>query len=231
MSQWMTKGAYREESLALRPDLKRGRDIYFQYCSEKCHQPEGWGSLDGKIPQIAGQHRTAQVKQLADIAAKNRDNPSMYRFSLPNEIGGYQAISDVSAYITSLPMDPRNGHGPGSDLELGQRVYRAYCRSCHGDHGEGRPDDYYPMIQGQHYAYMVRQIEWMKNGKRRAVHPLKMKQIKYLSEKEMSAALDYVSRESAPSVLVAKPGWKNLDYRGREKPAVPAEKIDGEGLF
>ncbi|MBF0136853.1 MAG: c-type cytochrome [Magnetococcales bacterium] len=231
MAQWMTKGEYRDAALGLRADLKRGREVYFQYCSEKCHQPEGWGSTDGKIPQIAGQHRTAQVKQMADIAAKNRDNPTMFRFSLPDEIGGYQAISDVSAYIAALPMNPQNGHGPGTDLDRGKKIYHDYCRACHGDHGEGKPDDYYPLLQGQHYEYMVRQIAWMKNGKRRAIHPLKMKQIRYLSEKDLLAALDYISRQTAPSVLMAKPGWKNPDLQGREKLAGTAEKISGEGLF
>ncbi|MBF0152853.1 MAG: c-type cytochrome [Magnetococcales bacterium] len=231
MAQWMTKGDYRESALALRPDLKRGRDVYFQYCSEKCHQPDGWGTPDGKIPQIAGQHRTVQVKQLADIAAKNRDNPTMFRFSLPNEVGGYQAISDVSAYIATLPMNPQNGHGPGTNLKHGKKIFHDYCRSCHGDHGEGKPDDYYPLLQGQHYEYMLRQITWMKNGKRRAIHPLKMKQIKYLAEGDMLAALDYVSRHSPPSVLVARPGWKNPDLLGREKHDAPTEKMDGEGLF
>ncbi len=155
----------------------------------------------------------------------------MYRYALPNEIGGYQAISDVSAYITTLPMNSENNHGPGTDLQLGQKIFHDYCRPCHGDHGEGRPDDYYPMLQSQHYTYMVRQIAWMKEGKRRAVHPLKLKQIKYLSEKEMNAALDYVSRQSPPSVLVARPGWKNPDLRGREKHDAPTEKIDGGGLL
>ncbi len=77
--------------------------------------PEGWGSKDGTFPQLAGQHHSVIIKQLADIRALNRDNPTMYPFALPSQIGGPQALADVVAYMGSInngapdPFFARNG--------------------------------------------------------------------------------------------------------------------------
>ena len=76
--------------------------------------PEGWGRTDGTFPELAGQHRTVLIKQLTDIREGNRDNPTMYPFALPSEIGGEQSVADVTAYIAKLPMNPENGVGPGT---------------------------------------------------------------------------------------------------------------------
>ena len=83
-----------EEVMALTPNLANGAKVYLT-CAV-CHRPEGWGSPDGDYPQIAGQLRTVIVKQLADIRARNRDNPLMYPFSVPRVLGGAQAIADVA---------------------------------------------------------------------------------------------------------------------------------------
>ena len=75
-----------EEALGLVADSENGARIY-QICSV-CHRPEGWGSPDGVYPQIAGQHSGVVIKQLADIRARNRDNPIMYPFAVPGTLGG-----------------------------------------------------------------------------------------------------------------------------------------------
>ena len=36
---------------------------------------------DGTFPQLAGQHTTVLIKQMADIRAGERDNPTMYPFA------------------------------------------------------------------------------------------------------------------------------------------------------
>ena len=153
--EWMSQGGEREEALALNPDLDKGREIY-EVCTA-CHLPEGWGTKDGTFPQIAGQHYNVIIKQLADIRALNRDNPTMYPFALPSEIGGSQSIADVAEYISNLPMNPNNGVGAGDDLEHGAQLYKDNCVRCHGENGEGDNDKFYPRIHGQHYNDLVRQ--------------------------------------------------------------------------
>ena len=202
--EWMSQGGEREEALTLKPNKENGKDVY-EVCSA-CHQPEGWGLPDGTFPQLAGQ-------QLADIRDGHRDNPTMYPFALPSEIGGTQAIADVSEYIAVLKMNPENGVGKGDDLELGAKLYADNCVRCHGKEGEGNAEKYYPRIQAQHYEYLVRQYRWIKEGKRRNSNPEMVDQIKNFSDRDTLAVLDYVSRLKAPADLTAPKGWKNPDFK------------------
>ena len=192
----------------------------FEVCSA-CHLPEGWGTQDGTFPQLAGQHPTVIIKQLADIRAKNRDNPTMYPFALPKEIknaapevgGGAYAIAAVASYISNIPMNPANGVGPGTDLEHGAKLYKENCVRCHGDKGQGDKIKHYPRIQGQHYKYLIRQFEWIRDKKRRNANPDMVKQIAGFSDRDMSAVVDYVSRIKPPKEdLAPSADWINPDF-------------------
>lgn len=209
--QWNAGGGEEDEALGLKPDLKNGRDV-FEVCSA-CHQPEGWGLVDGTFPQLAGQHYKVIIKQLSDIRAGNRDNPTMYPFALPSQIGGSQAIADVAGYIQTLKMNPENGKGDGKDLDLGKKLFEDNCAKCHGPNGEGNNEKFYPRIQGQHYAYLLRQYQWIKAGKRRNANPDMIKQIQNFSDRDTAAVLDYVSRLQPPKEMVAPKGWKNPDFK------------------
>lgn len=208
--QWMATGGEREGALKLTPDLNHGKEVY-EVCSA-CHLPEGWGRSDGTFPELAGQHRTVLIKQLTDIREGNRDNPTMYPFALPSEIGGEQSVADVTEYIAKLPMNPENGVGPGADLAHGEQLFKDNCVRCHGSSGEGNYDKYYPRIQGQHYAYLLRQYKWIKEGRRRNANPDMIEQIKNFSDKDTVDVLDYVSRLKPPKELVGPKGWKNPDF-------------------
>lgn len=210
-TQWNSGGGEQDEAEKLTPNLANGRDVY-EVCSA-CHQPNGWGLTDGTFPQIAGQHRNVLIKQLADIRAKNRDNPTMYPFAQPSEIGGPQAIADVTAYIEKLPMNPQNGVGPGTDLAKGEKLFKDNCVRCHGDQGQGDDAKFYPRIQGQHYSYLLRQYQWIKAGKRRNANPDMVKQIKDFTDADTVAVLDYVSRIKPDPKLVGAPDWKNPDFQ------------------
>ncbi|MCP4935170.1 MAG: c-type cytochrome [bacterium] len=205
-----------EELAKIRKD---GIAVY-EICSA-CHLTEGWGSKDGTFPQISGQPATVIIKQLADIRAKNRDNPTMYPFALPKEIknaapevgGGPYAIAAVARYIENIPMNPDPGVGAGTDLEHGAKLYKDNCVKCHGENGEGHKTKFFPLIQGQHYKYLLRQFEWIRDGKRRNANPDMIKQINGFTEKDMKAVVDYVSRMKPASDKVAKSkDWLNPDY-------------------
>jgi len=209
-STWNQGGGEQDEAMTLTPDRENGIEVY-EVCAA-CHLLEGWGKPDGTFPQLAGQHKNVIIKQLADIRALNRDNPTMYPFALPESIGGAQSIADVADYIAKLPMNPEPGLGAGDDLELGGKLYKENCVRCHGDNGQGIEDKFYPRIQGQHYKYLVRQFEWIRDGKRRNANPDMVEQIKNFSDKDMRAVMDFVSRQKAPKELIAPVGWENPDY-------------------
>jgi cytochrome c553 len=199
-----------EQALHLTPNIDNGRKA-FAICTV-CHRPEGWGSDDGVYPQIAGQINSVIIKQLADIRARNRDNPTMRPFTSPQLLGGPQEIADVAAYISGLPMDPYNGVGPGFNLEHGKQVYQKECAECHGDQGEGDEKEHIPAIRGQHYRYLLRQFDWIRMGKRRNADSKMVKQIKRFSSRDETSVLDYVSRLHPPKGQLGQPGWQNPDF-------------------
>ena len=130
-----------EEAIHLTPDIDNGREVY-RVCAV-CHMPEGWGTKDGYYPQIARQHATVIIKQLADILACNRDTPTMLPFTF---LGNRQPqeFADVAAYLARQLMTRDNGLGPGTDLDHGKRLYEENCADCHGRNGEGIEKEYMP---------------------------------------------------------------------------------------
>lgn len=214
-----TAQAEYDEVTVLTPDLENGRKVYLT-CAV-CHRPEGWGSIDGTYPQIAGQIGTVIVKQLADIRARNRDNPLMYPFSVPRILGGPQNIADVAAYVAQLPMNPHNGVGPGVDLAIGERLYKDSCVKCHGDRGQGDEKEHMPAIAGQHYNYLMRQFDLIRMGRRKNADPKMAKQIEGFSLRDQSAVLDYTSRLRPAAEKMASPDWQNPDFPNYVRPRPP----------
>ncbi len=180
------------QSQALTPNIENGKKIY-PLCGS-CHMANGWGKKDGSFPVIAGQHRNVLIKQLADIRSKNRNNPTMYPFTDPGSIGGLQGISDITAYIASMPKDPTPGVGDGLQLAMGKGIYQQHCLQCHGDEGQGNNEAFYPSLKGQHHAYLLRQLRWIKDGYRKNSNPVMVTALKTLSDEELDAVADYLSR-------------------------------------
>jgi len=180
------------EAMKLKPDLEAGKNTY-ELCAT-CHYDNGWGKKDGSFPVIAAQHKSVIIKQLADIRARNRENPTMFPFSGDDMLGGAQGIEDVAGYIASLPANPNPGKGDGKQLALGEKLYTEKCVACHGSKGKGNAEAFYPRIQGQHYAYLLRQLQWIRDGRRKNANPAMLALIKDLDDKSLAAIADYVSR-------------------------------------
>lgn len=200
------------QALQATPDVEKGRSLYHN-CA-LCHTPEGWGSAAGKYPQIAGQHQSVIIKQLADIHKGNRDNPTMMPFTGPIFVKGWQALADISAYIEQLMMVPNNSIGTGMRLEKGKDLYDEYCKNCHGANGEGDAKEFYPRIQGQHFRYLLRQMQWVKMGRRRNADPKMVEQFQIFSQSDLAAIADYVSRIKPDKEMLADHmDWTNPDFR------------------
>ena len=199
-----------DEALTLTPDVANGLNIYRECAA--CHEPEGWGHTTGSVPQIAGQHRKVVIKQLADFRAANRDSVLMAPYATVESIGGAQSVADVAEYISTLEISVENGKGPGTDLALGENIYQEHCTECHGESGEGHNDDLSPRIQAQHYKYLLRQFQWIRDGKRRNGNKKMATLAQDLSKSEITAVLDYASRLRPAEELTAPTNWKNPDF-------------------
>lgn len=199
---WGDDDTLLDQALLLTPDLANGKKLYEGVCSG-CHGLTAWGSSNGRYPQVAGQHSRVLLKQLADIRALNRDNPVMYPFTLESVIGGAQNMTDVTAYVASLPMNPENSVGPGFRLDEGKRLYEKHCADCHGANGEGNDKEFSPRLQGQHYEYLLRQLRWFKIGKRRNANPDMLKELDGMMGTDFAVLSDYISRLEPDKMLVA----------------------------
>lgn len=201
--------------LEFEPDIDNGRRT-FDICA-RCHLPEAWGNNDGTYPQLAGQHVNVLMKQLLDIRSGYRSNPSMQPFVQERTIGGYQNLSDVVAYISTLPMNPDHAKGPWSPETMqykeGNELYDQYCVSCHGESGEGNNELSYPRLQGQHYAYMARQARLVRNNLRE-VKPSMATLLKALPTIKFNKILNYVSYLPVPATDLAPDAqWRNPDFQ------------------
>lgn len=201
---WNAQEGEKIEALKLKGDAKAGKEAY-EVCGA-CHLPSGSGRPDGTFPQLAGQHATVIIKQIADIRGGLRDNPTMYPFAVT--LSDAQELADVSAYIQTLCI-PRE-HGMGSKdpaiLKHGEELYKKECTSCHGVNGEGDKAKFYPVLAGQHYKYMLRQVTEIRDGKRRNANPDMVKIVKKYSDRDLDAVVTYMSTLTMPGTLCPEKG-------------------------
>jgi cytochrome c553 len=193
--KWNEMVGEKVEALHLKGDAEAGEDAY-EVCGG-CHLPSGAGRDDGTFPQLAGQHGTVLIKQLADIREGRRDNPIMYPFA-KEALENPQGVADVAAYIQTLPIPRSNGKGPGTDLARGGELYKRDCVQCHGPNGEGNAEKFYPVLAGQHYAYLLRQINDIAEKRRRNANPDMVKVVETYKPEELQAVVDYMSRLEWP---------------------------------
>lgn len=195
----------------LKGDAKKGKDT-FHTCA-LCHTPEGWGTEEGNYPQLSGQHPNVLIKQLIDIELGNREVPTMIPFADEIFDKGHQNVADVVSYIATLPMTPKNSVGEGNDLKKGKKLYTKQCESCHGANAEGNNAKSYPLLQGQHYEYLFRQILWIQEGYRKNGDEKMRQNIAGFSDADMRAVADYISRIKPDKNKVAESAdWQNPDF-------------------
>ena len=196
---------------SLKANPANGKDAYLT-CA-LCHSPQGWGTSDGYYPQLSGQLPNVLIKQLLDIKQGNRDVPTMIPFADAITSQNAQNAADLVAYISALPMHPENTRGKGDDLTRGKKLYVQGCQSCHGENAEGNNTKNYPLLQGQNYQYLLRQLQWFNQGKRKNGNDKMLKAISAFTDKDMQAVTDYISRiKPAANKLAENTAWKNPDF-------------------
>ena len=197
-SMWSIAEDEKNEALKLKGNVVRGKDAY-EIC-EPCHLPSGAGRPNGQFPQLAGQHATVLIKQLADIRAGLRDNPKMYSFAI--QLSDPRDLADVAAYIESLCVPIDHGKYEGADaarqIADGKALYETECRDCHGANGEGIKDKFYPAIAGQHYPYLLRQMSEIRAGKRRNANREMVGIIRKYNDQQLVAIAAYQASLSMP---------------------------------
>jgi cytochrome c553 len=156
--------------------------------------------------------QTEMLKQMADIVEGLRDNPTMYPFA-KEALKDPQELANTAAYIQTLciPTDHGKYEGPDAAQQIakGKELYEKQCKECHGAHGEGNAEKFYPVIAGQHYKYLLRQMTEIRDGKRRNANPDMVKVIKPYTDDQLVAISAYQASLSMPGKMcAAKPAAK-----------------------
>jgi cytochrome c553 len=192
---WNVASRATAEVLGVSGNIVEGERLYVERCLA-CHLASGSGLKDGTYPQLAGQHKSVIVKQIMDVIEGRRDNAIMYMYS--KALVDKQKLADIALYISFLKIRRNNGKGPGANLERGKELYDRDCVNCHGAQGEGIPEKFYPVLAGQHYEYLLRQIHHIADGMRRNADPEMVLVVHNYSDGDRAAISDYMSRLEWP---------------------------------
>jgi cytochrome c553 len=156
-------------ALQAKGDPERGAAV-FRQC-QNCHGEDASGRTNGAYPRLSGQHATVLMKQITDILAGRRINRRMRPY-FENHALKPGEIADLAGYLQGLPIPANNGKGFGAGgSTAGKALYERDCVSCHGAKGEGSAEKFYPMVAAQHYRYLLRQLQYIRDGDRRNSNP------------------------------------------------------------
>ncbi len=154
-----------------------------------CHLADGQGRADGSVPRLAGQLAPVMVHKLDQIASGELDLPAMTPFA--RSLDGAQREA-LAGWLASLPDPPAVGHGDGSALERGAKVYAGRCAGCHGLRGEGVAALRSPRLCGQHAGYLLRRMDTAEA--RPGADPGMLAMLDGLEPSDRAAVADHLSR-------------------------------------
>lgn len=157
-----------------------------------CHAPQGWGSMDGAIPNLAGQHEHYLEKQLAMYRSGSRVDPSMQVVAMHST--SKRDTVALAVYLSALDSNPHPVFGAGDHLRVGQELYTHICAACHGADGLGDAANRVPRIGGQHYPYLKQQITAAAALHRDLAPPEMTSALRGMQPQEKDALADFVSR-------------------------------------
>ena len=182
-------------ALETKGDVARG-EAAFETC-QGCHRKDASGRVSGAYPRLSGQHATVLMKQMADIRSGRRSNPKMAPFIGDHVLTPFE-MADIAVYLQGLPISTSIGKGPGTALAKGQQLYDKDCAECHGAKGEGSATKFYPMVAAQHYRYLLREVQFIRDGDRRNSNPDMVSVIKPYTSGELEAVANYMAQLAAP---------------------------------
>ena len=167
------------------------------YFCQGCHGEVGL-SVEDLIPNLAGQYALYIAKQLRNFQSGARTHQIMSAMS--KTISDHELLN-IAAYFASQKKMQGNGKGSNpvaKNLFLKGDAGRGIpaCMSCHGENGKGKAPNIptYPVIGGQHKAYLRAQLLHWRSGERsNSPDGVMNKVAKKLTDAEIEALTDYLS--------------------------------------
>ncbi len=144
----------------------------FAVCSA-CHGAQGEGNLQLNAPKLAGLDGWYIRRQIRNYQRQVRgtaegDTFGVQMAPMAQTVTDAAALENVLAYIANLP-DTAPAPTVAGDAEHGRQLFNT-CALCHGSDGEGRWGTNAPRLAGMSDWYLVRQLEYFRDGVRGS-HP------------------------------------------------------------
>lgn len=188
---WNQMTREQADILKLTGDFNRGK-VAFQGC-RGCHRSDGSGRTDGTYPRLTGQHAIVIIKQVTDTRAGLRVNPKMGPFAAEHAVS-LQELADIALYLSFVQSEAVNGKGAAGTVASGKEIYfKNKCAMCHGKSGQGDEKEVYPVLAGQHYAYLLRELKFIRDGSRGNSHPDMVKIVKKMTDQDFEAVSSYLA--------------------------------------
>lgn len=153
-------------------------------------------SLEDLIPNLAGQYAPYIAKQLRNFQSGARTQQIISAMATTSNDA---ELIDIAAYFASQKKMQGSGKGENpvaKNLFLKGDASRSIppCMSCHGVNGKGPQYRAYPVIGGQHRAYLRAQlIHWRSGERSNSTDGVMNKVAKSLTDAEIEALTDYLS--------------------------------------
>jgi len=166
-----------------------------------CHGVDGMSIDPTTFPNLAGQYAGYIFKQVQDFQLGNRQDDTMS--AMAGMVTSKEDLRDIAVYFQS--QKKMKGKPTNSALsKQGAKIFKdgvpksgVYgCVNCHGKNGKGKGAtvSLFPVIGGQTKAYLVKQLNDLKSGKRKNDPAGMMADIaKKLSDKDIQAVAEYLS--------------------------------------
>ena len=164
-----------------------------------CHGLDGNSSSD-LVPSLAGQYDEYIVKQMRNYQNGTRSHELMNGMAAPLSD---QDLADIAAYFASQQVMKGSG---GKINERGKAIFMKgnlsemvmSCQYCHGQNGKGLDSTtgMYPVIGGQHKAYLLKQLkEFREDDRVNSPNAVMNKTLKALSDEDLEALADYIATQ------------------------------------
>ena len=149
-------------------DATKGKAAY-AVCAA-CHGANGMGNKALNAPQIAGQEPWYLERQLNNFkggirGANPKDPYGMQMRPMALTLANDQAVSDMAAFLSSMPVSKSSESSVKGDVAAGKTAYMI-CQACHGPTGGGNKALNSPRLTGLQDWYIVRQLKNFKSGAR-----------------------------------------------------------------
>lgn len=122
-----------------------------------CHGTKG-NSSNSMFPILAGQQAAYIRNQLNAFSQDQRENGMMQNIAKNLTA---EEIKNLAHFFAQ--QKPKSAGGDAQLTAAGKKL-SSMCLGCHGNKAEGRGQ--FPRLAGQHAAYLVKQLQNFKQGKR-----------------------------------------------------------------